>query len=81
MARFLHHLCPVTRIAIINGEEHTVTYTTSKVIETDIPTTVYKAVSGANSTVTETDVAYSTLTSVYHVTSIAIAKGMESTVT
>lgn len=72
---------PVTKVTTLEGEEQTVTYTTTKLIETAIPTYIHETEYGEPTTVYKTDVAYSTLTSVYPVTSITTIDGVETTLT
>lgn len=72
---------PITEVTTLDGEEQTVTYTTTKLIETQLPTVIYETVHGPDSTVTAIDVIHSTITSVYAVTSVTTIDGQELTVT
>jgi hypothetical protein len=72
---------PVTKVTTIEGEEQTVTFTTTKLIETAIPTHLYETVHESDSTITVTEVAESTYTTVYPITVVTTINGEEQTVT
>ncbi|RDA94317.1 hypothetical protein CP533_3796 [Ophiocordyceps camponoti-saundersi (nom. inval.)] len=71
---------PVTQVTTIEGEERTITYHTTKVIETQVPVTVQSTVEKPGMTATATDVEYKTLTKVKAVTQVVTVNGQESTV-
>ncbi|PFH56234.1 hypothetical protein XA68_16852 [Ophiocordyceps unilateralis] len=71
---------PVTQVTTIEGEERTITYKATKVIETQVPVTVQKTVEKPGAIQTATDVEYKTLTKVNAVTQVVTVNGQESTV-
>ncbi|PHH62578.1 hypothetical protein CDD81_6893 [Ophiocordyceps australis] len=74
-------LCPVTQVTTIGGKVKTLTYTTTKLIETKVPVTVSQTVEGPDTTETATDVAYKTVTKMHPVTKVISVGGEERTVT
>ncbi|PHH90587.1 hypothetical protein CDD83_3231 [Cordyceps sp. RAO-2017] len=77
----LTSLCPVTKVTTIAGQERTVTYTTTSLIKTTLPTTIAETVTQPDHVATETDVEYKTITSLCPVTKTTTVGGKEYTTT
>jgi len=73
-------LCPVTRVTTIGGKERTITFTTTKLIETNIPTTVQKTVERPDVTATATEEELQTVTNIQPVTEVITVGGERKTI-
>ena len=72
---------PVTVVTTVGGKERTITYTTTELIETQVPTTVHQTVERPDVTATVKDVQYKTVTNLRPVTEVVTVGGEKHTIT
>jgi hypothetical protein len=73
-------LCPITETQTVSGQEITVVYTSTSLIEIKVPTTIVEYTTEAPETISVETFVYSTSTSLCPITEIQTVSGQEITV-